>query len=88
MENFAVRKSKYNDCQIGLSPRQTETRTSVAEVVRKMGTTEQPFYCWKKYGGLGDSEPRRLRQLEKESRKPEPMVADLSLDKHMLQEDI
>ncbi len=52
-----------------------------------MGVTEQTFYRWKKkYGGLGTSELRRLRQLEEENRKLKHMVADLSLDKHMLQE--
>jgi putative transposase len=57
------------------------------EVIRKMGITEQTFYRWKKkYGGLGSSELRRLKQLEEENRKLKQMVAELSLDKHMLQE--
>jgi hypothetical protein len=48
--------------------------------------TEQTFYRWKKlYGGLGPSETRRLKQLEDENRRLKQMVADLSLDKHMLQ---
>lgn len=52
-----------------------------------MGITEQTYYRWKrKYGGLGLSELRRLKQLEEENRKLKQMVADLSLDKHMLQE--
>jgi putative transposase len=52
-----------------------------------MGITEQTYYRWKKkYGGLGMSELRRLKQLEEENRKLKQMVADLSLDKHMLQE--
>jgi putative transposase len=59
----------------------------VAEVIRKMGITEQTYYRWKKkYGGLGMSELRRLKQLEEENRKLKQMVADLSLDKYMLQE--
>jgi putative transposase len=59
----------------------------VLEVIRKMGISEQTFYRWKKkYGGLGISELRRLKQLEEENRKLKQMVADLSLDKHMLQE--
>jgi putative transposase len=59
----------------------------VVEVIRKMGITEQTYYRWKKkYGGLGMSELRRLKQLEEENRKLKQMVADLSLDKHMLQE--
>ena len=52
-----------------------------------MGITEQTYYRWKKrYGGLGTSELRRLRQLEEENKRLKQMVADLSLDKHMLQE--
>ncbi len=55
--------------------------------MRKMGISEQTFYRWKKlYGGLGLSEVRRLKQLEEENRRLKQMVADLSLDKHMLQE--
>jgi len=61
--------------------------TPVVEVIRKMGITEQTYYRWKKkYGGMGLSEVRRLKQLEEENRKLKQMVADLSLDKHMLQE--
>jgi putative transposase len=59
----------------------------VAEVCRKLGISEQTFFRWKrKYGGLGVSELRRLRQLEKENRRLKRMVADLSLDKQMLQD--
>ena len=56
------------------------------DVLRKMTISEQTFYRWKRlYGGLGPSEVRRLRQLEEKSRWLKQMVADLSLDKHMLQ---
>jgi putative transposase len=59
----------------------------VPEVCRKMGISEQTFYRWKKkYGGLGVSELRRLRQLDEENRRLKRMVADLSLDKQMLQD--
>ena len=52
-----------------------------------MGITEQTFYRWKKqYGGMGLSELRRLRLLEEGSRKLKQLVADLSLDKHILQD--
>jgi putative transposase len=52
-----------------------------------MGISEQTFYRWKKlYGGLGPSEVRRLKMLEEENRRLKQMVADLSLDKHMLQD--
>ena len=67
--------------------RQAETGTPVKEVIRKMGISEQTFYRWKKiYAGLGPSEVRRLKQLEEENRRLKQMVADLSLDKHMLQD--
>jgi len=59
----------------------------VAEVCRKLGISQNTFYRWKrKYGGLGVSELRRLKQLEEENRQLKRMVADLSLDKQMLQD--
>jgi putative transposase len=67
--------------------KQAELGTAVAEICRKMGVSEATFYNWKKkYGGLGPSELKRLRQLEEENRKLKQLVADLSLDKAMLQE--
>ncbi len=84
-----MRKSKFTESQIAFALKQAETGTPVQEVTRKMGVSEQTFYRWKKkYGGLGAAELRRLRQLEEENRKLKQMVADLSLDKHMLQEVI
>jgi len=59
----------------------------VEEVCRKMGISDATFYNWKKkYGGLGPSEVRRLKQLEEENTKLKKLVADLSLDKAMLQD--
>ncbi len=82
-----MRKSKFTEGQIAFALKQAETEIPVAEVVRKMGITEQTFYRWKKrFAGLGVSELRRLRQLEEENRKLKRLVADLSLDKAMLQE--
>lgn len=82
-----MKKSRFTDEQIAFALRQAETGTPVKEVIRKMGIAEQTFYRWKKlYGGLGPSEVRRLKQLEEENRRLKQMVADLSLDKHMLQE--
>jgi len=82
-----MKKTRYTDEQIAFALRQAETGTPVQEVIRKMGISEQTFYRWKKlYGGLGPSEVRRLKQLEEENRRLKQMVADLSLDKHMLQE--
>ena len=82
-----MKKSRFTDEQIAFALRQAETGTPVAEVIRKMGISEQTFYRWKKlYGGLGPSEVRRLKMLEEENRRLKQMVADLSLDKHMLQD--
>jgi putative transposase len=82
-----VRKSRFTEQQISYALKQAETGTPVAEVIRKMGITEQTFYRWKKqYGGMGLSELRRLRLLEEGSRKLKQLVADLSLDKHILQD--
>jgi putative transposase len=82
-----MKRSKFTEEQIAFALKQAETGTPVAEVIRKMGIAEQTFYNWKKkYGGLGPSELRRLKQLEEENRKLKQMVADLSLDKQMLQD--
>jgi putative transposase len=82
-----MKKTRYTDEQIAFALRQAETGTAVQEVIRKMGISEQTFYRWKKlYGGLEPGEVRRLKQLEEENRRLKQMVADLSLDKHMLQD--
>ena len=82
-----MKKSKYTDEQIAFALRQGETGTRVEEICRKMGISEATYYNWKKkYGGLGVSEVRRLKQLEEENRRLKRLVADLSLDKEMLQE--
>jgi putative transposase len=84
-----MRKSKFTEQQIAFALRQAETGTKVKEIIRKLGITEQTFYRWKRqYGGLGRSELRKLRLLETENKKLKQMVADLSLDKAMLQEVI
>ena len=67
--------------------RQAEGGAKVVEICRELGVTEQTFYRWrKKYAGVGISELRELRQLREENRKLKHLVADLSLDKHILQE--
>ena len=82
-----MKKTRFTEEQIAFALRQAETGTQVAEVCRKMGISEVTFYNWKKkYGGLGVSELRRLKQLEEENRKLKQLVADLSLDKKMLQD--
>jgi len=84
-----MRKSKFSDEQIAFALRQAETGTRVEEICRKMGISDATFYNWKKkFGALGVAEVRRLRQLEDENRRLKQIVADLSLDKEMLQEVI
>ena len=84
-----MKKSKFTDEQVAYALRQAESGTPVLDVCRKLGITEQTFYRWKKkYAGMGVAEVRRLRQLEDENRRLKSLVADLTLDKHMLQEVI
>lgn len=82
-----MRKSRFSEEQIVHALRQAESGTPAVEVCRKLGVTEQTFYRWKRrFAGLGVVELRRLRQVEEENRKLKQLVADLTLDKHMLQE--
>ncbi|SOT98240.1 transposase Isrso12 [Xanthomonas arboricola pv. fragariae] len=82
-----MKKSKFTEEQIAFALKQAETGTTVEEICRKMGISQATFYAWrKKFGGLGVAELRRLRQLEEENRKLKQLVADLSLDKVMLQD--
>ena len=82
-----MKKSKFTESQIVFALQQAETGTAVAEVCRKLGISEATFYNWKKkYSGLGPVELRRLRQLEEENAQLKRIVADLTLDKQMLQD--
>ena len=84
-----MKRSKFTEAQIAFILPQAEEGTAVAEVCRKSGISEATFYAWrKKYAGLMPSEMKRLRQLEEENGKLTRIVADLSLDKAMLQDVI
>ena len=84
-----MKNSRYTVEQIAFALRQAESGTPVIEVCCKMGISEQTFYRWKKkYGSLGTPEIRELRQLRDENKKLKQLVADLSLDKHILQESL
>ncbi len=86
-EGYAMKTSKFTEEQIAFALKQAELGTKVEEICRKLGISEATFYNWKKkFGGLGPSELRRLRQLEEENAKLKRLVADLSLDKAMLQD--
>lgn len=82
-----MKSSRYTAEQVAFAMRQAESGTSVPEICRKMGIAEQTFYRWKKkFTGMGVAEVRRLRVMEEENRKLKQLVADLSLDKQMLQD--
>jgi len=84
-----MKKSNFTEAQIAFAQKLSETSTRVEEICRKMGISESRFFNWKKKnGGLGVSELRRLRQLEEENNQLKKLVANLSLDKQMLQEAI
>ena len=84
-----MKKSRFSEQQIAFILRQAEEGTRVEEVCRKAGISEATYYNWrKKYGGLMPSEMKRLKQLEEENGRLKRIVADLSLDKEMLQDVI
>ena len=82
-----MKMSKFTEAQIAFILRQAEEGTAVAEVCRKASISDATFYNWKKrYGGLTPSEVKRMRQLEDENNRLKKIVADLTLDKAMLQD--
>ena len=82
-----MKKSRFSEEQVAYALRQAESGTAVADVCRQLGVSEATFYVWKKkFAHLGVSEMRRLRQLEEENYRLKRVVADLTLDKHMLAE--
>ena len=82
-----MKKKQHTEAQIAFALRQAENGTSVSEITRRMGISEATFYRWKKkFGGMGMAEVRRLKQLEDENRRLKRLVADLTLDKQMLQD--
>ena len=82
-----MKRSKFSEEQIIYALRQAESGTPIGDVCRQLGIAEQTVYAWKKkYAHLGVSELRRLRQWEDENGRLKRLVADLSLDKHMLSE--
>ncbi len=84
-----MRTSRFSVEQIALALRQVEAGTPVGEICRKLEIAEATFYRWKrKFGDLGVSELRELRQLRDENRRLKGVVADLTLDKQILQESL
>jgi len=81
-----MKKTKFTEAQIVFALRQAENGVKVEEVCRKLGISDATFYNWKKkYGSLGVTELRKLKQLEEENNRLKQIVADLALDKQMLQ---
>ena len=82
-----MKRSKFSEEQIVYAIRQAEGGTPVGDLCRQFGVSDATFSAWKnKYAPLRVSELRRLRQLEEENSRLKRLVADLSLDKHMLSE--
>lgn len=82
-----MKTKRFSVEQIVAVLKQAELGAPVADLIRKVGISEQTFYRWKKvYGGLEPSQARKLKQLEEENAKLKRLVADLSLDKVMLQD--
>jgi putative transposase len=80
-------KNRYSVEQIVTALKQVELGEKASEVCRKLGVSEATFYTWKRrYRGLGTSELRRMKELEEENRRLKQLVADLSLDKQILQD--
>lgn len=82
-----MKKSRFTDEQIAFALKQVETGVPVEEVCRKLGVSQATFYRWKKkFDGMGVEELRRLKSLEEENKRLKALVADLSLDKQILQD--
>jgi putative transposase len=88
-KGFSMKPSKFTESQIAFVLKQGDEGRPVAEICRKAGISQATYFNWKKkFGGLLPSEVKRLRQLEEENNRLKRIVADLSLDKEMLQDVI
>jgi putative transposase len=82
-----LKKSRFTEQQIVYAIKQVEAGVPVTELCRKYGVSQQTLYRWRrKYGGLAPSELQRLKELERENTQLKKLVADLSLDKQILQD--
>lgn len=82
-----MKASRFTDAQKAFIIRQGDDGTPVGEVCRKAGISQATYFNWKKkYAGMMPSEMKRLRELEDENNRLKRIVADLSLDKEMLQD--
>ncbi len=84
-----MKRKRFTEEQIAYALRQADIGKKVGDICREVGVSQNTFYTWRrKYEGMGIAELRRLKQLEKENARLKRLVADLSLDKHMLKEVI
>ncbi len=82
-----MKRKRFNVEQMVVVLKQTEAGVPIAELIRRVGISEQTFYRWKKqYVGLEVDQVRRLKQVEEENARLKRLVADLTLDKVMLQD--
>ena len=82
-----MRASKFSDSQKAFILKQGDDGVPVAEICRKAGISQATYFSWrKKFAGLLPTEMKRLKQLEDENARLRKLVADLSLDKEMLQD--
>lgn len=82
-----MKRTRYSVEQITAAVKQVEMGMPVAELIRRMGISEQTFYRWKKlYAGLEVDQVRQLRQLQEENGRLKKVVAELTLDRAMLQD--
>jgi putative transposase len=82
-----MRKSRFSETEIVYAVKQVEMGISVKEIARKYGVSENTVYQWRrKYDGLSPSELKRLKDLERENAQLKKLVAELSLDKQILQD--
>jgi len=82
-----MRQSRFTETEIVYAVKQIELGIPVREVARKYGVTDKTVYQWRrKYDGLSPSELKRLKELERENAQLKKLVAELSLDKEILQE--
>jgi len=82
-----MKQKRFTEEQKAFALRQADSGVPISEILRKLGISEATFYRWKKkYAGLGVAEIRRLKQLEEENKRLKRLVADLTLDKQILQD--